>query len=163
MADDEFAPILGLDYGHKRIGVAISDALRLTAQPLQMVPVVDRDEAAAAAAVAGLARERGATTIVIGLPMHMSGEEGESAAAARAFGDRLADLGLAPAYWDERLTSAMAERALRDRLGGGGKKRRKREKAGAVDIVAAQIVLQGYLDSLRRPVADDDDDEPRDD
>lgn len=132
---------VGVDYGSKRVGLAISDGLGMTARPLEVVPrqeVVDR--------VREIHGEYSLTGVVVGLPTALAGHEGPSAIEARRLGAELEEaLGLEIVYVDERFTSRMAEEAL---LGSGMKRRKRR---GTVDKVAAAIILQGYLDSLRRP------------
>ncbi|MCH7900105.1 MAG: Holliday junction resolvase RuvX [Acidobacteria bacterium] len=127
---------LGVDYGTKRVGLAISDGLGLTARPLQVVArpaVVKR--------VQELHAEYTVTTVVVGLPTGLAGQEGASAAGARALGDELsAATGIPVEYLDERFTSNLAEEAL---LQSGMKRRERRE---TVDKVAAAIILQDYLD-----------------
>lgn len=127
---------LGVDYGTKRVGLAISDGLGLTARPLQVVArpaVVKR--------VQELHAEYTVTTVVVGLPTGLAGQEGASAAGARALGDELsAATGIPVEYLDERFTSRLAEKAL---LQSGMKRRERRE---TVDKVAAAIILQDYLD-----------------
>lgn len=89
-----------------------------------------------------LARERGARTVILGLPKHMNGTEGESAHAVRKLAAELEGAGLTVTFWDERLSSWEAEGRLRD---GGGFSRQK----GRVDRAAAALLLQSYLDSKR--------------
>jgi putative Holliday junction resolvase len=139
---------MGLDVGEKRIGVALSDPFASFAQP--HTTLARSREAADVAQLATIARDHEVTALVIGLPLHMSGEESAMAAQIRTFGDRLgAELGLVVTYWDERLTSREAERTLI----AGGVRRKKRKQV--VDQVAAVLILQGYLDSVRgKPVAD---------
>lgn len=130
---------LGVDYGTRRVGLAISDALGLTAQPLSVVPrssVVDE--------VVNLVSERDVGTIVVGLPTGLSGDEGMSASEARKLADELGSAtGVRVVLVDERYTSRMAEDALLE----SGMKRRKRRES--VDKVAAAIILQDYLDSIK--------------
>jgi putative Holliday junction resolvase len=132
---------MGLDVGDKRIGIALSDPFATFAQPHATLA---RGRAAAdVMRLAAVAREHEVTALVVGLPLHMSGEESAMAAKIRAFGDRLGwELGLAVTYWDERLTSQEAERTLI----AGGVRRNKRKQV--IDQVAAVLILQGYLDSV---------------
>lgn len=133
--------ILGVDFGDARTGVAVSDPLGITAQPREVVS--DRDMARTAERVAGIAREVEAAEIVIGLPIHMSGKEGERAKRAREFGTLVEELsGLPVTYWDERLTSAQAAGILK----GHGSRQRKAK----IDVVSAQLILQSYLDARGR-------------
>ncbi len=129
---------LGVDYGTKRVGLALSDPLGLTAQPLDVVPrseVVDR--------VRELVATESVGVLVMGLPIGLSGDEGSSAEQARELGAELAEAtGVAVEYVDERFTSRMAEAALLE----SGMKRRDRKEN--VDKVAAAIFLQDYLDRI---------------
>lgn len=133
---------LGLDVGERRIGVAIADELGMIASPLAMIERRRGD----LAEIGDLARSRNVDKLVIGLPTGMSGREGPQAATVRAFATELMaviDPELRIEFWDERLTTAVAERALRDQ----GKKRNRRK--GEVDAMAAAVILQGYLDRHR--------------
>ena len=127
---------LGVDYGTKRVGLAISDSLGITSRPLSVVPrsaVVDE--------VVNLVKEHDIGTIVVGLPTGLSGDEGMSASEARKLADELgAATGAEVVLADERYTSRMADDAL---LESGMKRRKRREN---VDKVAAAIILQDYLD-----------------
>ncbi|HSV63505.1 MAG TPA: Holliday junction resolvase RuvX [Chthoniobacterales bacterium] len=130
--------ILGIDLGRVRIGVAVSDELGLLAHPLETIPAGND----AARRIAELVREKNAERVVIGLPRHMNGSVGEGAADALAFAKKLQTiLPCDVMMWDERLTTMAANRALRD---SGRKARNSRQ---ILDQVAAQMILQGYLDS----------------
>ena len=131
--------ILGVDFGKARIGVAISDELGMLAHPLETIPAKSTE--AAAKRIAELAQERSVARVVLGLPRNMSGTLGLAAEEVTAFAGKLrpllpCDLVL----WDERLSTMAANRALRD----AGRK--TRSTRGVVDQVAAQMILQGYLD-----------------
>jgi putative Holliday junction resolvase len=130
---------LGIDYGTKRVGLALSDPLGLTARPLAVVPrskIVEE--------VLSLVKEQEVGTIVVGLPTGLGGDEGMSASEARKLADELAAAtGVDVVLRDERYTSRMAESAL---LESGMKRRERRE---SVDKVAAAIILQDYLDNNR--------------
>lgn len=130
---------LGIDYGTKRVGLALSDPLGLTARPLAVVPrskIVEE--------VVSLVKEQEVGTIVVGLPTGLGGDEGISASEARKLADELATAtGVDVVLRDERYTSRMAESALLE----SGMKRRKRRES--VDKVAAAIILQDYLDGNR--------------
>ncbi|MFN8590894.1 MAG: Holliday junction resolvase RuvX [Thermomicrobiales bacterium] len=133
---------MALDVGERRIGVAIADELGTIASPLTTVQR-GRDDLET---LRRLACERGATTIVIGLPTSLSGREGPQAATVREFAAELearVQPEIAVEFWDERLTTAVAERSLGQR-GIKGKQRRE-----LVDATAAAVILQGYLDSRR--------------
>jgi putative Holliday junction resolvase len=133
---------MGLDVGERRIGVAIADELGMIASPLTTVARKPGD----LEELRDLARERGVGVFVVGLPTGLSGREGPQAAVVRAFASELGDVvgpAIEVAFWDERLTTAVAERMLRERGA-----RRGRGK-GEVDAVAAAVILQGYLDARR--------------
>jgi putative Holliday junction resolvase len=137
-------PILGIDFGRARIGLAISDELRLLAHPLETLPG-NKDTAKR---IVEIIRERKIDKIVVGVPRHMSGEIGEAAKEALEFANKLrAQVPCPVETWDERLTTVAAERALR----GAGKKSRKTRNI--IDQVAAQMILQGYLDRERNVAA----------
>ena len=136
-------PILGIDFGRARIGVAISDELRLLAHPVETIPSSKQ----AIRRVAALAREKDAERIVVGVPKLMSGSLGSAAEEVLRFIEELRQVVSSQVVaWDERLTTVAAHRALRD----AGKK--TKNTRGYVDQVAAQMILQGYLDSLQSPV-----------
>jgi putative Holliday junction resolvase len=132
--------ILGLDFGTKTIGVALSDELTITAQTLTSISrtTLKRD----LETLQQLIREHGVDEVVIGLPVNMDGSRGPAAEAVADFIDRLrslTDIEIIP--WDERLTTVAAERILLE----GDLSRRKRRQV--IDRLAAAIILQGYLDS----------------
>ena len=130
-------PVLGIDFGAARIGTAISDELRLLAHPLETIPA-GKD---AIARIAEIVRERRIDCVVVGVPKLMSGAVGLAADEALRFVEKLRKvITCAVVTWDERLTTVAAHRALRE----AGKK--TRATRGYVDQVAAQMILQGYLD-----------------
>ena len=130
-------PILALDFGRARIGAAISDQLQMLAHPLETIPANDR----AAFRVAEIVREKKIDHVVAGLPRQMDGQIGAAATEALQFVEKLRGILPCPVVtWDERLTTAAAHRALRD----AGKK--TRHTRGYVDQIAAQMILQSYLD-----------------
>lgn len=132
--------VLGVDLGDVRIGLAISDPLGLTAQPLGRLPAASaRDRLARLAAIV---RERDVVRVVVGHPLLLSGEAGTRARASEAFVERLRGEVACPVdLWDERLTTAQAERAL---IEGDVRRGRRRE---VVDAAAAAILLQSWLDA----------------
>lgn len=142
--------ILALDYGKKRIGVALSDPTRTIASPHatfarregkrppwpELRKIVDAQEV---------------EEFVVGLPLSLEGEEGEWAAEVRAFGAEVSRRFERPVHWvDERLSSVMATRAVR----GMGLKRSAREEKERIDAAAAAIILQAYLDARRNELGD---------
>jgi len=133
--------ILALDLGKKRIGLALSDPLGLTAQGL---PTLQRTNIRTdLAALDRLAQEHDVRLILLGLPLHMSGDESAQSRYTRDFAARLTErTGREVRFWDERMTSVEAGRVLRD----SGISIAKR--ARAVDQLAAQILLESFLDAL---------------
>ena len=130
-------PILALDLGRARIGVAISDELQLLAHPLETI-LADKQ---ATQRLAQIIREKKVDHVVVGIPRQMNGQIGAAATEALRFVEKLRAILPCPvATWDERLTTVAAHRALRD----AGKK--TRDTRAYVDQVAAQMILQGYLD-----------------
>jgi putative Holliday junction resolvase len=137
-------PILAIDFGRARIGLAISDELRLLAHPLQTIPATGD----ALARIAAIAHERKIDKVIVGIPRRMSGDIGPAATEALGFVEKLrAILPYEVVTWDERLSTVAANRALRE----AGKK--TRVTRGYVDQVAAQMILQGYLDSQQKSTA----------
>jgi putative Holliday junction resolvase len=125
--------VLCVDYGTVRIGLAVSDPLGATAQPLDVVSDIED--------VVERARDLEVAEIVVGLPLRTTGEEGPEAESARAFARDVEEAcGIPVHLWDERLSSVQAERIM----GADSRKRR-----GSVDKVAAAIVLQNFLDARR--------------
>lgn len=130
-------PILAIDFGHVRIGAAISDELQLLAHPLETIAANERS----IARVAEIVRERKVDHVVVGIPRRLSGKIGSAATEALQFAKELRAILPCPVVaWDERLTTVAAHRALRE----AGKKTRATRHY--VDQVAAQMILQGYLD-----------------
>ena len=134
--------ILGLDVGSRRIGVAVSDPLGITAQGLETLQ--RRNKRADFLQLEGVIREYEVKEIVIGLPLRMSGAEGTQAEKMHVFADELRKRFKLPVHlWDERLTSAEANRLLRET-------ELSIEKRGkAVDRMAAILILQGWMESRR--------------
>ncbi len=133
--------LMGLDVGDKRIGVAVTDENRVVASP---VTTVFRNQQALER-FTELIRTYEILAIVAGLPRGMSGREGPQAADVREYADELGNaLDLPVRYWDERLTTAQAERTLIE----SGQRRNRRKLH--VDAVAASLMLQNYLDSRNR-------------
>ncbi|HSJ28684.1 MAG TPA: Holliday junction resolvase RuvX [Acidimicrobiia bacterium] len=132
--------MLAFDPGSTRIGVAVSDPLRILATPLEVFPIDETDDR-----VRALVEEYRPTSIVVGLPVGLSGREGPAAVAAREFGRRVEALvGVEVHYVDERFTTATAEAAMLE----GGVRRRDRRRN--VDKVAAAVILRQFLDRLDR-------------
>jgi len=137
MSRRAISPILALDFGRARIGAAISDELRLLAHPLETIPAKEK----APSRIAEIVREKKVDHVVTGVPRQMNGQIGAAATEVLQFVEKLRAILPCPVVtWDERLTTVAAHRALRD----AGKK--TRHTRGYVDQVAAQMILQGYLD-----------------
>ncbi|QRZ13403.1 Holliday junction resolvase RuvX [Paracoccus methylovorus] len=134
--------VAGLDLGTKTIGVAVSDGLRSVASPLT---VIRRTKFTAdAQALLKIVQDRALVGLVLGLPRNMDGSEGPRAQSTRAFARNLERLTPLPiTFWDERLSTVAAERALLE-----ADTSRKR-RAEVIDQVAAGYILQGALDRLR--------------
>lgn len=138
-----YTPLVGLDLGEKTIGVAVSDATRTVASPLELIRKTKFGDDAAALFKA--MESRGATGVVIGLPVNMDGTEGARCQSSRAFARNLLRLKDVPiAFWDERLSSMAVNRML---IGEADLTRAKR--AEVVDRAAAAWILQGALERLR--------------
>jgi len=134
--------ILGIDYGDSRIGVAVSDALGWTAQPVTVIH--EKEKQRQAEKIIEYVKEYNAQSIVIGVPKNMNGSIGERAEKTLEFATYLGDMAkIKIIKWDERLTTAAAHRTL-DEGNVSGKKRK-----GVLDKLAAVFILQGYLDSIR--------------
>jgi putative Holliday junction resolvase len=140
MEQDAAPRIMGLDVGNRRIGVAVSDGLGLTAQPvLTLIRKKPREDLRS---LARLARKYSCQEIVVGNPLHLSGDEGRQAAKTQAFAQLLADETKLPVHlWDERLTTMEAHRILYE------SGRPRTEHRSLVDQVAAVIILQGFMDA----------------
>ena len=130
--------IMALDVGDRRIGVAVCDLLGVTAQGIESY--TRRGEVNDAAHFDSLIRDYGIEKLVVGLPLHMNGEEGESAEKCRAFGDALAERHQLPVvYVDERLTTVAAHRMMSE----AGLKHKKHRQS--VDMLAAVLILETYM------------------
>lgn len=137
--------ILGLDFGSKTVGVAVSDGLLLTAQALETIERKDENKLRKTCArIEEIIKEYEVTSIVMGLPLNMNDTEGERVEKTRAFGEMLERrTGLPMIYWDERLTTVAAEQILIE----SGVRRENRK--AVIDKIAAGLILQGYLDHIR--------------
>lgn len=132
--------LLGIDYGSVRIGLAVSDAERRIASPLETYR--RRDTAQDSRYFSAVIQQQEIAMVIVGLPMHTDGREGQKAAEVRTFSAWLATVTALPiAHWDERFTTVEAESHLWS--AGLSHKRRKERR----DRVAAQIMLQAYLEA----------------
>jgi putative Holliday junction resolvase len=131
------------------VGVAVSDAEGVVATPLRVLDA--RELRADTRGLARIVDDYEVEVLVVGLPLTLAGEEGPQAREVRSVGEALGEaVGLPVRFWDERLSTAEAERALRD--GDASAARRK----AARDMIAAALVLQAYMDSTREASADPD-------
>jgi putative holliday junction resolvase len=134
--------IMGLDLGTRNIGVAVSDEMCFFAHPRDTIKRISDDKAIDL--IEDMARGSEVKTIVIGLPVNMDGTEGERALASRRFAEKIERRGaFTVVLWDERLSTKEAE----DILIKASVRRNKRRKV--IDKMAAQVILQNYLDSIR--------------
>ena len=136
--------IMGLDYGSKTVGVAVSDPLRITAQGIETITRKEENKLRRTLArIESLIEEYEVGRIVLGFPKHMNNDIGERAEKAIEFGEMLKRrTGLEVVMWDERLTTVEAERTLIE----NHVRRENRKKF--IDKIAAVFILQGYLDSI---------------
>lgn len=137
--------ILGLDYGSRTVGVAVSDALLLTAQGVETIERKDENKLRKTCArIEELIKEYEVSQIVLGLPKNMNNTEGDRVEKTKEFKEMLERrTGLPVVFWDERLTTVAAEQVLME----SGVRREDRK--AVVDKVAACLILQGYLDLLQ--------------
>ena len=138
---EENRRIIGIDYGSKRIGVAMSDPLNIIAQGLCIVPNTDQ----ALKAIQEIVEKHNAGAIVIGMPLNLKGDRGRTAVEAEAFAHSLEEnLSIPVVRQDERFTTTIAHSTLRS-MNTGKKERRNKER---IDLMAAELILQSYLDRL---------------
>ena len=135
---------MGLDYGSKTVGVAISDPLLITAQAIETITRKDENKLRKTCArIEALIEEYEVERIVLGLPKHMNNDIGNRAEKSLEFGEMLRRrTGLEVVMWDERLTTVEAERTLIEN------KVRREHRKEYIDKIAAVFILQGYLDSI---------------
>lgn len=137
--------ILGLDFGSKTVGVAVSDPMLLTAQSVEIIRRKSENKLRQTLArIEELIEEYEVEQIVLGLPVNMNATEGERAEKSREFADMIfRRTGIEPVLWDERLTTVSADKVMME----AGIRRENRKEY--VDAIAASFILQGYLDYLR--------------
>lgn len=138
--------VIGLDYGSRTVGVSVTDALGITVQPLETITRKEENKLRRTCArVEEIIKELGVAEIVVGLPLHLDGEESESSVKARAFGEMLSRrTGLPVFYQDERLTTVEADGILSET--GVPKTERKTY----IDAVAASLILEDFLSGRAR-------------
>ena len=141
--------VLGVDFGLKRVGIAVSDPMGIIAQGIDTLP----NDASLLYKIADIVKKMAITKIVVGKPLKLSGEEGNSAVEAAKFAQKLKDKlnrgsggKLEVVEWDERFTTTIAQRTQIEL----GVKKKERQKKGNLDRMASQIILQSYLDSQKR-------------
>ena len=137
--------VMGIDFGMKRVGVAVSDPLRIIAQGIETL----ENNSSLVARVTEVVKKMSVGKIVVGKPLKLSGQEGDSAIEAAKFAQKLRDrlksesLDIEVVEWDERFTTTMAQRTQLEL----GVKKKERQKKGNLDRMASQLILQSYLDS----------------
>lgn len=140
----KYKALIGFDYGSKRLGVAVSDLLLMSATPYKIIQ--RRTMEADLAEIKKIIQEKEVGGIVYGLPLQMNGEEGQTAQEVRKFAQRLAqEINLPYYFWDERLSSSAVESVM---IKEADLSRAKRKKS--LDAGAAAYILQGCLDALSR-------------
>jgi putative holliday junction resolvase len=140
------ARILGVDYGERRVGIAVSDPTGTLAQPLPTL-LRRRGKRPPLAAVLRIVEAQQVAEVVLGLPLTPEGDESDWTAEVRSFGEKLRERAGVPVhYLDERMTSARARRAVRSL----GLPKARREQKDRVDAAAAVLILQAHLDRRRR-------------
>ena len=147
--------IVALDVGDRRIGIAVSDPLGVTAQPVETYTRVGYGPDARH--IAQIAQQYETGRILCGLPRNMDGSQGFQTDKVREFAAKLEELGLSVSYYDERLTTVLAERAL---LEADMRRDRRKQK---VDMIAAVMILQSYLDAQASNASAQDEPSPEED
>ncbi len=133
--------ILGIDYGDARVGLAITDALKITAQPMDTLEI-HGDSNILIEKIKDIMKETKLEAVVIGYPKHLNGDKSETAIKVDSMIERLEELGLKVVKWDERLTTVMAYKTMKD-LG-----IKQKEKKVHADRLAAMYILEDYINSL---------------
>ena len=143
MAERKYGKVLGLDFGSRRIGAAVSDALGITAQPL---PAIRRQgDNRDIESIGRLIREHSVSTVLVGFPLQLSGGEGIQANKTRLFAEKIRNrLGIPVDLWDERMTTVQAERHL---IASGVRRDKRKETR---DSLSAVFLLQSALDYRNR-------------
>jgi putative holliday junction resolvase len=135
--------ILGVDYGSVRVGLSISDPLGLIAQPFEAL----KNDASLFNNLEQISARENVVLIVVGMPFNLKGQKGQKAEEVQNFIERLREkLGLKILTWDERFTTTIAGKTM---LAMGTKKKERQKKDGRLDSMAAAVMLQGYLDSIK--------------
>ena len=136
--------VMGLDFGSKTVGVAISDPLGFTAQGVEIIKINEEAKEFGFDRLGELVKEYQVDKFVVGLPKNMNNTEGPRVEASKAYGDKIKEIFNLPVdYQDERLTTVQAERMLVEQADVSRDKRKK-----VIDKLAAQLILQNYLDRM---------------
>ena len=136
--------VMGLDVGSKTVGVAISDPLGFTAQGVEIIKINEEAKEFGFDRLGELVKEYQVDKFVVGLPKNMNNTEGPRVEASKAYGDKIKEIfGIPVDYQDERLTTVQAERMLVEQADVSRGKRKK-----VIDKLAAQLILQNYLDRM---------------
>ena len=136
--------VMGVDYGSRRVGIALSDVLGMTASGYETISWNGEDDEFLLNRMAQIVRDKGVSEIVFGLPRRTDGEESSSLSGARKCAEALGnEVGISPVYLDERYTTVIASRYLRET----GASREKKKQV--LDQVAAEIILREYLEQRR--------------
>jgi putative Holliday junction resolvase len=137
--------ILALDYGSVRVGVAVSDPLRIIAQSVGAF----KNDATLMTRLGEAIAQYAPGLIVVGMPLNLKGEKGQKAEEVERFMEKLKEaFGIELVVWDERFTTRMAQQTLIDM---GTRKKERRENKGRVDAMAAALILQSFMDQTKRP------------
>jgi putative Holliday junction resolvase len=140
--NDDFYRVLGVDYGSVRIGLALSDPMRIIAKGYRTIPNNDH----AVAEITNIVREENVKTIVVGMPFDLKGEIGSKGAEVEHFIAALRNaVSIEIKKYDERFTSVMAEKSLHEM----GMTKKQRRNKGSIDEIASAILLQSYLDAQK--------------
>jgi len=147
MAETGQGRVLGLDFGTRRIGVAISDPLRILATAYGMV----ENGGALEKQLGDILEKEQIALIVVGMPLSLSGKKTEKAREAESFADRLrTKVSVDVVFWDERFTTSIARQTM---LALGTKRKDRSDRSGRVDAMAAAVMLQGFLDSTKKSMS----------
>jgi putative Holliday junction resolvase len=140
---------LGIDYGRRRVGVALSDPTMLLATPFSVIENIGERTVKE---ILNIINANAVGTVVVGLALHMDGTDSEMSMESRAFAAKLAKFGVAVEFIDERFTTKIAAAAINEQFGGrrGGAAVRRKFIANSVDKVSASVILQSYLDRRKK-------------
>ncbi|NUP12165.1 MAG: Holliday junction resolvase RuvX [Polyangiaceae bacterium] len=145
MARNQQGRVLAVDFGRVRVGLALCDELRVVARPFKILDGTDKLRVSLE--IAKICKDEEVSHVIVGLPLHMSGEMSASARKATELAKRIADAsGLEVELVDERLTSVEAERIRQEVSGGRAKKPGPKGKPAPIDDLAAAVLLQAWLD-----------------